>query len=162
MGMPAEVDFFTIEVIQNGLTAMGDEMFTILQRTAHSPLILETLDFAVGATDAKGELVCMGNGVTGFLGTLDAAGRAVLAKFGRDDRLKPDDIFILNTPWEGGGSHLSDVSLVMPVFEDGALIAFVVNKAHWSEIGGMSPGSVTGDSTEIYQEGLHFPNVKLF
>src|SRR3954468_20940806 len=136
MGMPAEVDFFTIEVIQNGLTAMGDEMFTILQRTAHSPLIFETLDFAVGATDAKGELVCMGNGVTGFLGTLDAAVRDVIRKFGQLGRIYPGDVYILNTPWEGGGSHLSDVTLVMPVFDGDRLIAFTVNKAHWSEIGG--------------------------
>lgn len=157
-------DYFTREVIQNALTAMGDEMFTILQRTAHSPLIFETLDFAVGATDRDGELVCMGNGVTGFLGTLDAAVRDVIAKYG-DGRIFPGDVFMLNTPWQGGGSHLSDVTLVMPVFDGDAgddVLAFTVNKAHWSEIGGMSAGSVTSDSTEIYQEGLHFPNVKLF
>jgi N-methylhydantoinase B len=100
--------------------------------------------------------------VTGFLGTLDAAVRDVLSKFGKSGRVEPGDIYILNTPWEGGGSHLSDVTLVMPVFDGDDLIAFTVNKAHWSEIGGMAPGSVTGDSTEVYQEGLHFPNVKLF
>ncbi len=72
-------DYFTIEVIQMALQAMGDEMFTILQRTAHSPLIFETLDFAVGATDADGEIVAMGNGVTGFLGTLDMAVKDVIA-----------------------------------------------------------------------------------
>ncbi len=157
-----DVDYFTVEVIQNALTAAGDEMFIILQRTAHSPLIFETLDFAVGATDRNGELVCMGNGVTGFLGTLDAAVRDVIRKFGQTGKLRPGDIYILNTPWEGGGSHLSDVSLIMPVFDGDELVAFTVNKAHWSEVGGMSPGSVTSDSTEIYQEGLHFPNVKLF
>jgi N-methylhydantoinase B len=156
-----ETDFFTLEVIQNGLTAMGDEMFTILQRTAHSPLIFETLDFAVGATDANGDLVCMGNGVTGFLGTLDAAVRDVIAKFGRLGRIRPGDVYIHNTPYEGGGSHLSDVTLIVPVFDGDLLIAFTVNKAHWSEIGGMSPGSVTGESTEIYQEGLQFPCVRL-
>src|SRR5918994_3913210 len=95
----SDTDFFTMEVIQNGLTAMGDEMFTILQRTAHSPLIFETLDFAVGATDANGELVCMGNGVTGFLGTLDAAVRDVIAKFGRLGRIRPGDVYIHNTPY---------------------------------------------------------------
>jgi N-methylhydantoinase B len=162
MDSTGEADFFTIEVIQNALTAMGEEMFVILQRTAHSPLIFETLDFAVGATDSVGEVVCMGNGVTGFLGTLDAAVRDVIRKYGAAGTIRADDIYILNTPWEGGGSHLSDVSLIMPVFDGEALVAFVVNKAHWSEIGGMSPGSVTGKSTEIYQEGLHFPNVRLY
>ena len=156
-----EVDFFTVEVIQMALQAMGDEMFTILQRTAHSPLIFETLDFAVGATDADGEIVAMGNGVTGFLGTLDMAVKDVIAKYTRKGNLDADDIVILNTPYEGGGSHLSDISLVMPVFDGETIVGYVVNKAHWTEVGGMDPGSVTTNSTEIYQEGLHFPCVKL-
>jgi N-methylhydantoinase B len=154
-------DYFTIEVIQMALQAMGDEMFTILQRTAHSPLIFETLDFAVGATDAQGEIVAMGNGVTGFLGTLDMAVKDVIRKFAQAGKLAADDIVILNTPYEGGGSHLSDISLVMPVFDGETIVGYVVNKAHWTETGGMEPGSVTTNSTEIYQEGLHFPCVKL-
>ncbi len=77
-----DVDYFTLEVIQQALVALGDEMFTVLQRTAHSPLIFETLDFAVGATDSDGELICMGNGTTGFLGTLDASVREVMEKHG--------------------------------------------------------------------------------
>ncbi len=154
-------DYFTLEVIQQALQAMGDEMFTILQRTAHSPLIFETLDFAVGATDADGEIVAMGNGVTGFLGTLDRAVKDVIEKYAQPGKLAPGDIMMLNTPYEGGGSHLSDVSLVMPVFAENAIVGYVVNKAHWTEVGGMDPGSVTTNSTEIYQEGLHFPNIKL-
>lgn len=108
------VDYFTLEVIQQALVALGDEMFTVLQRTAHSPLIFETLDFAVGATDGTGELICMGNGTTGFLGTLDASVREVIKKHGAT--IEPEDIYILNSPYLGGGSHLSDISLVMPVF----------------------------------------------
>ena len=154
-------DYFTIEVIQHALQAMGQEMFTIIRRTAHSPLIFETLDCAVGATDRDGEIVCMGNGVTGFLGTLDAAVRDVIEKYAKPGNIAPDDIFMLNTPYEGGGSHLSDVSLVMPVFDGDEIVGYVVNKAHWTEVGGMDPGSVTTNSTEIYQEGLHFPNIRL-
>ncbi len=156
-----DTDYFTIEVIQMALQAMGDEMFTILQRTAHSPLIFETLDFAVGATDADGEIVAMGNGVTGFLGTLDMAVKDVIAKYTLAGNLDAEDIVILNTPYEGGGSHLSDISLIMPVYDDDTIVGYVVNKAHWSEVGGMDPGSVTTNSTDIYQEGLHFPCVKL-
>jgi N-methylhydantoinase B len=154
-------DVFTREVIRECLVAMGDEMFVILKRTAHSPLIFETLDYAVGATDRDGELICTGSGVTGFLGTLDAAVKAVIAKFGSRDEIHPGDIFITNDPFGGGGSHLSDISLILPVFADGELIAFVVNKAHWSEVGGKDRGSVSSDSTEIFQEGLQFPNVRL-
>ena len=103
----------------------------------------------------------MGNGVTGFLGTLDMAVKDVIAKYTLPGNLDADDIVILNTPYEGGGSHLSDISLVMPVFDGGSIVGYVVNKAHWSEVGGMDPGSVTTNSTDIYQEGLHFPCVKL-
>lgn len=71
-------------------------------------------------------------------------------------------MIILNDPYGGGGSHLSDVGLVMPIFVDGELVAFSANKGHWTEVGGKDPGSWTTDSTEIYQEGLQFPAVKLF
>jgi N-methylhydantoinase B len=154
-------DYFTREVIRECLVAMGDEMFTILRRTAHSPLIFETLDYAVGATDQGGELICMGNGVTGFLWTLDAAVKAVIGKFGSRKDIFPGDLFITNDPYGGGGSHLSDISLILPVFVADELIAFVVNKAHWSEVGGKDRGSVSTDATEVFQEGLQFPNVKL-
>jgi N-methylhydantoinase B len=153
-------DFFTYEVIRSALVALGDEMFSALKRAAMSPIIYETLDFAVGATDARGQLICQGNGGTGFLGTLDAAVGFVLARHG--GRIEPGDVFMTNDPYEGGGTHLSDVTLVLPVFFRGELVAFVANKAHWTEVGGKSPGSFTSDATEIYQEGLQFPNIRLF
>ena len=70
-------------------------------------------------------------------------------------------MIIANTPYAGGGTHLSDVSVVFPVFHNGELVAFTVNKAHWTELGGTFPGSVSTVATEIYQEGLHFPFVKI-
>jgi N-methylhydantoinase B len=85
----------------------------------------------------------------------------VLDKFGCDG-LAPGDVVITNDPYSGGGTHLSDVSLVEPVFYDGEIVAFSASKAHWTEVGGKDPGSWTTDSTEIYQEGLQFPCVKLF
>ena len=153
-------DYFTYEVIRSALVALGDEMFSALKRAAMSPIIYETLDFAVGATDARGQLICQGNGGTGFLGTLDAAVGYVIARY--QGGIEPGDVFITNDPYEGGGTHLSDVTLVLPVFFGGELIAFVANKAHWTEVGGKSPGSFTSDATEIYQEGLQFPNIRLF
>ncbi|MBI3708252.1 MAG: hydantoinase B/oxoprolinase family protein [Proteobacteria bacterium] len=153
-------DFFTYEIVRSSLVALGDEMFSALKRAAMSPIIYETLDFAVGATDGRGLLICQGNGGTGFLGTLDAAVGFVLKRY--SGRIFPGDIFMTNDPYEGGGTHLSDVTLVLPVFFDGELVAFVANKAHWTEVGGKSPGSFTSDATEIYQEGLQFPNIRLF
>jgi N-methylhydantoinase B len=126
-----------------------------------STIIYEVLDFAVGLTDAQGYLITQGNGVTLFLGTLDFGVRSVLEKFGPAN-LKPGDIYITNDPYTGGGTHLSDVSIIMPIFYEDQLVAFAANKAHWTEVGGMAPGSWTTNSTEIYQEGLQFPCVKLF
>ena len=160
--MPTQqVDPFTLEVIKEQLVAIGDEMFVTTQRTSMSTIIYEVLDFAVGLTDAVGRLIAQGNGVTLFLGTLDYGVRSVLTKFGAEN-LRPGDIFITNDPYTGGGTHLSDVSIIMPIFYDGRLVAFAANKGHWTEVGGMAAGSWTTNSTEVYQEGLQFPCVKLF
>jgi N-methylhydantoinase B len=156
-----DIDPFTVEILKDGLIAIGDEMFIALQRTSKSTIIYEVLDFASGLTDAKGQLVTQGNGVTGFLGTLTFAVKYTLEKFGADG-LQPDDVIITNDPYTGGGTHLSDVSLVVPIFYDGKLVAFSASKAHWTEVGGKDPGSWTTDATEVFQEGLQFPCVKLY
>jgi N-methylhydantoinase B len=155
------VNPFTLEIVKDSLLAIGDEMFYALARTSMSPIIYEVLDYASGLTDAKGQLLTQGNGVTGFIGMLSSMVKDALDKFG-PAQLKPGDILIMNDPYGGGGSHLSDVGLLMPIFFQGELVAFSVNKAHWTEVGGKDPGSWTTDSTEIYQEGLQFPCVKLY
>jgi N-methylhydantoinase B len=136
-------------------------MFVALQRTSKSPIIYEVLDFGSGLTDADGQLITQGNGVTVFIGTLTHAVRYTLEKFGPDG-LEPGDVVMTNDPYTGGGTHLSDVTLVVPVFDGESLIAFAASKAHWTEVGGKDPGSWTTDSTEIFQEGLQLPCVKLY
>src|SRR5262249_52666387 len=155
-----DIDPFTLEIIKEGLLAIGDEMFVTMQRTSMSTIIYEVLDYAVGLTDAQGRLIAQGNGVALVLGTLTFGVQEVIRKFGDD--LRPGDIVITNDPYGGGGTHLSDVSLIAPIFYDGRLVAFAANKGHWTEVGGMAPGSWTTDATEVYQEGLQFPCVKLF
>src|ERR671919_1957913 len=76
--------------------------------------------------------------------------------------LEPGDVLITNDPYSGGGTHLSDVSLIVPIFYEGELVAFSASKAHWTEVGGKDPGSWTTDATEVFQEGLQFPCVKLY
>lgn len=156
------MDPFTTEIIKDSIVAVGDEMFNAMIRTSMSPIIYETTDFAVGATDAKGNLLAQGNGVTAFLATLDTAVQSTLKHYPDAGDIKPGDVFITNTPYEGGGTHLSDVVIVYPVFDQDKLIAFTVNKAHWTEVGGVQPGSVSTNATEIYQEGLHFRFLKLY
>lgn len=156
-----EIDLFTVEIVKDSLVAIGDEMFIALQRTSKSTIIYEVLDFASGLIDANGQLITQGNGVTGFLGTLTFAVRSALEKFGPEN-LHPGDVVITNDPYGGGGTHLSDVSLIVPIFYAGTLVAFAASKAHWTEVGGKDPGSWTTDATEVFQEGLQFPCVKLY
>jgi len=155
-------DIFTIEIIKDAIVALGDEMFNAMIRTSMSPIIYETTDFAVGATDATGNLLAQGNGVTAFLATLDTAIVSLLEHYPDPQTIRQGDVFISNTPYEGGGTHLSDVVIMVPVFADDDLIAWTVNKAHWTEVGGAQPGSVSTNATEIYQEGLRFTFLKLY
>lgn len=155
-------DIFTIEIIKDTIVALGEEMFNAMIRTSMSPIIYETTDFAVGATDATGNLLAQGNGVTAFLATLDTAVVSLLEHYPDPSTIRPGDVFISNTPYEGGGTHLSDVVILVPVFADDELIAWTVNKAHWTEVGGAQPGSVSTNATEIYQEGLRFTFLKLY
>ena len=154
-------DPFTQEIIKDSLVALGDEMFNAMIRTSMSPIIYETTDFAVGATDAGGNLLAQGDGVTGFLATLDTAVQSTLQRWPRE-KILPGDIFLTNSPYEGGGTHLSDVVILCPVFDGERLIAWTVNKAHWTEVGGTYPGSATTASTDIFQEGLHLRFVKIY
>ena len=152
-------DRFTMDVLREGFAAISDEMFVSLQRTSQSPIIYEVLDFAVGISDAEGELVSQGNGIAGFLGPL---GDAVKETIARRKDLKPGDVIIANDPYAGGGTHLSDVALVRPVFSGAELIGFAAAKGHWTEVGGKDPGSWTADSQDVYAEGLQLPFVHAY
>jgi len=152
-------DRFTMDVLREAFLAVADEMFVSLQRTSQSPVIYEVLDFAVGITDPAGELVSQGNGIAGFLGPL---GEAVRDTRGRVPDLEAGDVIATNDPYAGGGTHLSDVALVRPIFVDGELVAFAAAKGHWTEVGGKDPGSWTADSRDVYQEGLQLPFVKAY
>jgi N-methylhydantoinase B len=156
------IDLFTQEIVKDALVAVGYEMFDAMIRTSMSPIIYETTDFAVGVTDARGNLIAQGNGVTAFLATLDTAVQSTLERYPAPDYFSPGDVVITNIPYEGGGTHLSDVVILVPVFVGGRLIAWTVNKAHWTEVGGAQAGSVSTEATEIYQEGIQFPFVKLY
>lgn len=154
-------DPVTLQVIKDALTAIGQEMFQVMIRTSMSPIIYETTDFAVGLTDAKGELIAQGNGVAGFLATLDTAVQSALQHHPAAT-LKPGDVIITNTPYEGGGTHLSDVLIIVPIHHQQELVGFSVNKSHWTEVGGKDAGSVSTTAREIFHEGLHLRFLKLF
>ncbi|PYE82431.1 hydantoinase B/oxoprolinase family protein [Pseudoroseicyclus aestuarii] len=153
-------DPFTISVIQAGLSAAADEMFAVLKKTAMSPIIYEVLDVGTGVTDPGGEIVSSGAGIPGFVGVLDKAVKRIVAL--HEGTVQEGDVFVTNDPYWGGVTHLNDVVVAQPVFAEGRLVAWTASIAHWNDVGGMTPGSMPADATEIFQEGLRLPCVRLF
>ncbi|KAB0567259.1 hydantoinase B/oxoprolinase family protein [Brucella pituitosa] len=157
----ASHDPITLEIIQNSLQATADEMFAAMRKTAMSSIIYEVLDMGTGITDAEGRLASSGAGIPGFIGVLDKSVKVLLKKFSKPSDIQPGDVFITNDPYYGGVTHLNDLVVCMPVFSGDRLIAWTANIAHNSDVGGKSPGSLSADATEIFQEGLRLPAIKM-
>ena len=159
MSVETTADPITLEIIQSSLQAVSDEMFAAFRKTAMSAIIYEVLDMGTGITDGEGDLASSGAGIPAFVGVLDKAVKRVIEL--NEGDIEPGDIFATNDPYFGGVTHLNDVVLAMPVFADGELIAWTANIAHWNDVGGMVPGSISNEAEEIFQEGLRLPAVKL-
>jgi N-methylhydantoinase B len=160
--MSQPIDPITTEIIQSSLQSAADEMFAAMRRTAMSAIIYEVLDMGTGITDAKGELASSGAGIPAFVGVLDKSVKKIVEKFSNPGEIQPGDIFTTNDPFNGGVTHLNDVILTMPVFHGEDIVAWTANIAHWNDIGGMVPGGMSTDATEIYQEGVQLPAIKIF
>ena len=160
--MNQQYDPITTEIIQSSLQAAADEMFAAMRRTAMSAIIYEVLDMGTAITDKDGELASSGAGIPAFVATLDKAVRQIIKKFSKPGAIEPGDIFIVNDPFAGGVTHLNDVIVAMPIFAEHEIVAWSANIAHWNDVGGMTPGSMSTDATEIFQEGLQIPPIKLF
>lgn len=154
-------DPVTLDIIQNALEAVADEMFAAQRKTSMSAIIYEVLDLGTGICDGKGEIASSGAGIPAFVGVLDKAVKGILAKH-PIETIKPGDMFASNDPYWGGVTHLNDMILALPVFSEGRIIAWTANIAHWNDVGGMVPGSMSSDATSIFQEGVRIPAVKLF
>jgi N-methylhydantoinase B len=159
--MTNQYDPITLEIIQNSLQAAADEMFAALRHTAMSAIIYEVLDMGTGITDRHGELAGSGAGIPGFVGVLDKTVKRIIAKFNQPGDIEPGDIFATNDPYNGGVTHLNDMVLVMPVFAGEDIVAWTANIAHWNDVGGMVPGSMSTDAKEIFQEGMILSGVKI-
>ena len=151
-------DPVTREIIRGKLLALADEMGIVIAKTSMSPVIYEVLDFACGLCDADGELVVQTNGITLFTGTFAPQVRSIVRRHG--ETMRPGDVFMTNDPFEGG-THSCDIALIKPIFVEGRLFAFAISVAHWSEVGGAVPGSISPTATEIYQEGVRFPGIRV-
>lgn len=158
------IDPITLVVIQNGLQQVCNEMDLAFCRAAFSPVISEAMDRSDGIYHRdNGELIAQGElGLPVFVGTMQFSTQAVIdvVKAGGTP-LHEGDIFILNDPYLGG-THLMDVKFVKPFFYQGKLFAWLSNTGHWPDTGGMVPGGFSANATEVEQEGLRLPPVKLF
>jgi N-methylhydantoinase B len=153
----ARLDPVGLAVMNNRLAAIAEEMGVVLGQTGYSPNIKERRDYSCALFDGRGELVAQAAHIPVHLGSTPLSVRAAIERLD----LRPGDVAALNDPF-AGGTHLPDVTVVMPVFLPGQKTAFayVANRAHHADIGGMAPGSMAL-ATEIYQEGFRLPPVKL-
>src|SRR5579885_3535215 len=150
------VDPITAEIVRSALVAITDEMKTNLMRTAYNMIIYEALDFTVGLFDADGNTISIGLGLPMFIRGLSDAIKAKLAHYGKE-HIRPGDILLTNDSYIMG-SHLNHMIFTLPIFWEGELVAFSASMAHWQNIG----GTLRGSTTDIYEEGLQLPIVKIY
>lgn len=153
-----EFDLITFEVLRNALAAAADEMALMVMRSARSSVVRELLDFAAALCDSEGRLIAQGLSLPLHLGSIPDAIQTVRRRFG--DNLGPGDLVVLNDPFHGG-MHLPDIFMFKPIFYEGRLEGYAVVVAHHADIGGRVPGGGAADSTEIFQEGLRLPPLKI-
>ncbi|MCP5152827.1 MAG: hydantoinase B/oxoprolinase family protein [Ectothiorhodospiraceae bacterium] len=153
------VDPITFAVVKSALDTIVDDMAYTVMRTARSPIVRDVLDYSCTLCDADGRILAQAKTVALHLGAVPDAIAVVLDRF-RDD-LVPGDVVILNDPYEGG-MHLPDIFMFKPIFHRDRLQGFAVVIAHQCDMGGRVPGSNAADSTEIFQEGLRIPPLKLY
>ena len=154
-----KVDPITFAVIKSGLDSIADDMAYTVIRIARSEIVKDVMDFSAALCAADGQMVAQAKTIAQHLGAIPEAMEAVLSKFGDD--LHDGDVVIMNDPYHGG-MHLPDVFMFVPIFEGGRRCAFAVVICHHTDVGGRVPGSNASDSTEIYQEGLRIPPLKLY
>jgi N-methylhydantoinase B/oxoprolinase/acetone carboxylase alpha subunit len=151
-----KVDPIELELFKNVFVAISEEMAAVLGRTALSPNIKERKDYSCALFNRAGETLAQGSHIPVHLGAMPLSVQAALEAV----RFEKGDLVILNDPYRGG-THLPDITCISPVFLGGTLEYFVANRAHHSDVGGMTPGSMPL-ATELFQEGLIIPPIKLY
>ncbi|WP_370617741.1 hydantoinase B/oxoprolinase family protein [Mumia qirimensis] len=154
------LDGVELQVLRSRLQAVADEGAIAIERTAISPVIAECRDYSCTILDADGALMVAGGAVTHHFGVCGPAVRVTLETHGSS--ITDGDVFFSNDPFNGGGLHSQDVLVQVPVFVDGAVVAWVVNSGHLMDMGGMVFGSWTPEATDCFQESLRMPPVRLF
>ncbi len=154
------IDPITLEVIKNALASVADEMALVIMRSSYSPVVRDTMDYSTALCDRRGEVIAQGLTLAVQLGSFPTVMQRIVESFAAD--AKPGDAFICNDPYGSGGQHLPDIFVIKPVFVDGRIEAYAATIAHHCDVGGLTPGSVAVHATEIYQEGIRMPLLKLY
>ncbi len=154
------IDPITLEVIRNALASTADEMALIVMRSAYSPVVRDIMDYSTALCDAKGRVIAQGLTLPIQLCSFPRIMGFVKERYG--ETLKPGDVLIANDPYGSGGQHLPDIYILKTIFVDGRLSGFAATVAHHTDLGGIVPGSVAIYATEIQQEGLRLPLLKLY
>jgi N-methylhydantoinase B len=156
--MTIQIDPITLEVMSQGLISVVREMRATVMRTAKSVAIYEAKDFSCGLFAPDSQVVAQSEDIGSHVVPMPWTVQSAMAKLG--DSLEPGDIILVNDPYVGG-THLNDVTIIYPVFIGDRLIFFPAVREHWPDVGGMVPGSMSGNATEIYQEGIRIPPIKI-
>jgi len=151
-------DIILQSVIDHRLDTIAQEMGSVLERSSRSPIFAEACDFACGVCNHRGELISQLNGIPILAAAGSFSVKAVLEKY--IDNIYEGDVFIINDPY-WGGNHLPDIGIITPVFYEGEIVFFTVSRAHHGDIGGSVAGSYNTGATEIFQEGIRIPPIKL-
>ena len=152
------LDPITLEVVRNKLEGIANEMQMTLLHSAFSPIVKEGMDCSAAIFTADGQTIAQATAIPIHLATMIPALQAVMQKYPVAG-MSPGDVYILNDPY-CGGTHLPDITLFVPVYAAGRVVAFSVATVHHQDVGGMAPGSIPTNATEIYQEGLRLPPLK--
>lgn len=159
MATAEKFDPVTLEIVRNSLDSITEQMGAVIARTAYSTNIKEALDYSTALATESGELISIGAGVPLHCVAMSGGLEAIIRKY--KNNILPGDVFITNDPYEGSG-HLPDINVALPIFVDSKLAAWAATMCHHADIGGRMPGGNASDSTEIYQEGLRIPPLKLY
>jgi N-methylhydantoinase B len=155
------IDLIKLEILANALRSVADETFIALMRSAYSTNIKERRDHSTAFLDVQGRLIVQAAASLPIhIASMSGLVRRLQVEYGND--LSAGDIFIANDPHAAGGTHLPDIGMAMPVFVSGSPVGFICNIAHHADVGGSVPGSMAGGLSEIFQEGLRIPVVRLF
>jgi N-methylhydantoinase B len=154
------VDPITFEVVRNSFTAVSNEMALVVARTAYSTPVNEGRDFAGTLYDRHGKLVSQGeNDLPAFVGVTQLTVPQVVEQIGVEN-MEPGDVYMINDPYVAG-THCNDIHLVKPMFHDGGIVAFIASTAHWSDVGGVAPGSLNCRARSYFEEGVRIPAIKI-